>query len=105
MANKEHVKKLYEGVEAWNKWREEKPEVRPDLSEENLRAIELPHINFRGANLIGTNLGFTNLYKADLSKPILIMQTLIEPNSTKWIYLGLHLSVLICSGFNSIKLR
>ena len=31
MANKEHLKILKQGVEAWNKWREENPDVKPDL--------------------------------------------------------------------------
>ncbi len=32
MANEEHVKTLRQGVEAWNKWRKENPEVIPDLN-------------------------------------------------------------------------
>lgn len=31
MANPKHVEKLKEGVEAWNKWREDYPGVEPDL--------------------------------------------------------------------------
>ena len=29
MADPEHLAKIEEGVEAWNAWREEHPEVRP----------------------------------------------------------------------------
>ena len=29
MANPEHLEILKQGVEQWNKWREEHPEVRP----------------------------------------------------------------------------
>ncbi|MGA2411123.1 MAG: hypothetical protein ABSG46_12140 [Candidatus Binataceae bacterium] len=29
MANPEHLAKLKEGVEAWNQWREENPEILP----------------------------------------------------------------------------
>ena len=32
MADEEHVELLQQGVKVWNKWREENPEVRPDLS-------------------------------------------------------------------------
>jgi hypothetical protein len=32
MANQEHLSKLEEGVEAWNRWRKEHPDIRPDLS-------------------------------------------------------------------------
>ena len=36
MANPEHLAKLKEGVETWNKWRREKPDVSPGLKEANL---------------------------------------------------------------------
>ena len=32
LANPEHVAKLKEGIAAWNKWREENPRIRPDLT-------------------------------------------------------------------------
>jgi hypothetical protein len=31
MANDEHVALLKQGVDAWNVWREENPDIRPDL--------------------------------------------------------------------------
>ncbi len=37
MANEEHLKLLRQGVEAWNRWREEILGVRPDLSGVDLR--------------------------------------------------------------------
>jgi len=36
MANEEHLKILKQGVEAWNKWREENPDIEPDLFELDL---------------------------------------------------------------------
>jgi len=36
MANPEHVKILNQGVDAWNRWREEHREVKVDLSEADL---------------------------------------------------------------------
>ena len=32
MANEEHVALLKQGVEVWNKWREENPDIKPDLT-------------------------------------------------------------------------
>ena len=32
MANPEHLKILKDGVEVWNRWREEHPEIEPDLT-------------------------------------------------------------------------
>ena len=56
MANEEHLKILRQGVEAWNNWREENPDIEPDLIEADLR----------GVNLSRANLHRANLYKADL---------------------------------------
>ena len=36
MANPEHLVKLKEGVEAWNKWRKDNPKIKRDLAEANL---------------------------------------------------------------------
>jgi hypothetical protein len=32
MINPEHLAILKQGVEIWNKWREENPDIMPDLS-------------------------------------------------------------------------
>ena len=50
MANDEHVAILKQGVAAWNKWREQNPDIPPDLG----------GANFRGANLRGTDLSGAN---------------------------------------------
>ena len=47
MANAKHVALLKQGVDAWNAWREENPDVRPDLSGAHLD----------GADLTGAHLG------------------------------------------------
>ena len=67
MANQEHLDKLREGVEAWNQWRQEHPEIQPDLANANSN-----HANLVGANLSHTYLGgvdfsFANLQNANLS--------------------------------------
>ncbi len=82
MANQEHVDILRQGVEVWNAWREEHPEVRPylwnvDLSDTNLRYINLSkailgqsnlsHTNLSNANLRGANFWYTDLISANLS--------------------------------------
>ena len=51
MANEEHFAILKQGVEVWNKWRVENPEIKPDLSK----------LWLREANLSGANLSVTNL--------------------------------------------
>ena len=41
MANQKHLAILKQGVEVWNKWRQEHPEVKPDLSDADLSNIAL----------------------------------------------------------------
>jgi hypothetical protein len=41
MANDEHVALLKQGVAAWNAWRGENPNIRPDLHGANLRGADL----------------------------------------------------------------
>jgi len=76
MANPEHLKILQQGVEQWNKWRKQHPNVTPDLSQEDLSGWQLS-----GANLGNTrtmllestedfgSVTFTpaDLYEVDLS--------------------------------------
>lgn len=62
MANPEHLAILKQGVEVWNKWREEKQIEEPDL-----REAELKGVNLINANLYLTDLSFANLNGADLS--------------------------------------
>ncbi len=61
MADAEHVARLKQGVEAWNRWREENPKVEPDLT-----GAYLP-----GANLWMADLSRANLHKANLNGAIL----------------------------------
>jgi hypothetical protein len=42
MANQEQLAILKQGVEVWNKWREENPEVKIDLRGVNLSGADLP---------------------------------------------------------------
>ena len=68
MANPKHLAVLRQGVEAWNRWRAEHPDVTPDLSEANLRALELKGVNLRQADLRDADLRAVNLEGADLSE-------------------------------------
>jgi hypothetical protein len=75
MANNEHVALLKQGVAAWNAWRRENPDIRPDLREADLREV-----NLGGANLIKADLRRTDLREADLSGAGLIRADLREVN-------------------------
>jgi Pentapeptide repeats (8 copies) len=62
MANEEHLRVLRQGVEAWNTWRKDNPETKPDLRKANLL----------GADLYAADLYGAVLYRADLSRAKLV---------------------------------
>ena len=78
MANLQQLAILKQGVDVWNKWRDEHPDVEVDLSKADLSNINLVEAfaglripSFHRANLGGASLGKadlsgTNLRKADL---------------------------------------
>jgi hypothetical protein len=73
MANPEHLAILKQGVEVWNKWREENPGIKPDLigadlSESSDIGGSLPEVDFKNTDLDGACLIDTNLYRADFSE-------------------------------------
>jgi uncharacterized protein YjbI with pentapeptide repeats len=91
MANKEHLEVLIQGTDVWNAWREQHPEIQPDLSETpairrnftittiradlsganlsfaNLSRAILEEVDLSDADLSGANLSGADLFKADLS--------------------------------------
>ena len=77
MANPEHLAILKQGVEAWNKWREENPGTKIDLRKTNLsetdlrwadlREAKISRADFRSADLRGARLNWTILIKAKFS--------------------------------------
>lgn len=66
MANSEHVEILKQGVDTWNKWRADNPDIIPDLSRANLSDTNLSGADLSGANLDGAYLRGANLSGADL---------------------------------------
>ena len=67
MANSEHIRILQEdGVEVWNKWRVQNPDIVPQLDD-----AEFFGANLKEALLIEANLCRADLSGADLSKAYL----------------------------------
>jgi hypothetical protein len=72
MANQEQLAILEQGVEVWNEWRDEHPDIRePDLSKANLN-----NFNLNRANLSNARLDYVYLSDADLRNARLIGATL-----------------------------
>ena len=117
MANPKHTEILQLGVETWNQWREENPNVRPDLNEiqlfeEDLSGVDLQETDLfnaslrkctlraadlRGADLRNTNLVDGDLGEADLSGASLHMANLQNA--------GLQLASLQCANLIGANLK
>lgn len=83
MANEEHERKLRQGVEAWNEWREENPGARPDLGKADLSFADLTGADLSGADLrrvgfIGANLNHANLSSANLGGAFFDTKTVLN---------------------------
>lgn len=66
MADQEQLAILKQGVTAWNTWRADHAEIRPDLSRADLREA-----NFRGADLTEADLQYATLVRTDFSQATL----------------------------------
>ena len=77
MANQDQVKILKQGVEVWNKWRQDNPKEKIDLS-----GADFSGANLVRANLSWANLSRTNLIRADLSGADLNHASLVGTNLT-----------------------
>jgi len=67
-----HVAILKKGVDAWNSWRGENPDILPDLGAANLRGANLSEADLSHAKFTGANLSEANLWKAKLIEADLI---------------------------------
>jgi|AmaraimetFIIA100_FD_contig_111_321421_length_2265_multi_4_in_0_out_0_2 hypothetical protein len=56
MANDDHIALLKKGVDAWNAWRKENPNIHPDFREADLSEANLVHADLSHANLFRAHL-------------------------------------------------
>ncbi len=92
MDNKRHVARLKQGVEAWNQWRRENPDVCPDLSQANLTGAHLVEADLSDTNLFWADLAHANLHKADLTRASLFGANLCGANLHKAVLWDADLS-------------
>lgn len=88
MANQQQLDLLRKGVNAWNTWRKQLREIRPNLSGADLSDIDLNGANLsrtilNRAILIGTDLSGASLNGADLSGASLSGADLSEANLSR----------------------
>jgi len=67
MANEEQLAILRQGVEVWNRWREENQDNKVDLSGANLYGANLRRVDLNKANLETANLSYANLTGANFT--------------------------------------
>lgn len=61
MTNPQHLQLLKQGVTAWNQWREQNSDIRPDLGQADLTGANLELYNLTNANLDQANLAGADL--------------------------------------------
>ena len=67
MANPEHLNLLRQGVEVWNKWRENNPQINPNLRGAKLKNRDLEGADFSGADIKSTDFTNAKLQGADFT--------------------------------------
>jgi uncharacterized protein YjbI with pentapeptide repeats len=68
MADPDPVADLMKGVDAWNMWRSENPDVEPDLIGASLSGVDLSGADLSAADLSGADLCRANLRRANLDE-------------------------------------
>lgn len=108
MANQEHIEILNQGVETWNRWRVENPNIEPDLSDHSFTGkiinnepqVKLQGADLKKANLAGSRLRLADLREADLSEANLQKANLSGAFLTHANLTGANLSAAILQGAN-----
>jgi uncharacterized protein YjbI with pentapeptide repeats len=67
VADEKQLDILKQGVDVWNKWREDNLEVMIDLSNQDLSGAALSGADLTGADLRNADLSNANFSNADLS--------------------------------------
>ena len=80
MANPEQLSLIKQGIEKWNRWRDQNTDIKPDLSESDLRETQLQKANLSNTNLNKAKLQFSNLTGANLQAASLKKSKFQEAN-------------------------
>jgi uncharacterized protein YjbI with pentapeptide repeats len=83
LTNPEHASLIRRNVTDWNAWRQQYPEVRPDLRGAELRGLNLDGADLRATDLREADLTNTSLLSVDLSQADLRWSILLQANLNK----------------------
>jgi TIR domain/Pentapeptide repeats (8 copies) len=93
MANPDHLAILKQGVEVWNKWRQDNPRIyMPDLAGADLSNAHLIGINLSKANLFKAKLREAKVSFADLSSAYLVAADLTKVECIGTYFTGADLT-------------
>jgi len=93
----EHKQILESGVENFNNWRLDNPDVVPNLMAADLSEMDLTDVNLEGAKLIGVNLSEADLTNANLSGAQMQGANLKEANIKGTSFIGADLRGAVLS--------
>jgi TIR domain/Pentapeptide repeats (8 copies) len=82
MANEEHLAWLRQGVVTWNRWREENPDIKPNLTQADLHGVRLDRADLQRADLTGADLRRADLSEANLTRAHLTQAVLTRAQLT-----------------------
>lgn len=100
MADQEQLNLLRQSVEVWNQWREENPDIMPDLFGANLNNSNIAKVNFSRTYLVEASLKVANLSGANLSGAYLSRADLSGANLSGANLKGANLSIATLVGTN-----
>jgi len=92
MANQEHLTIIKQGVNAWNKWRENNPRIQPDFSGADIRGINFKGMNLAGADFNNAKAGLRGGSKAallSLSLFFSVISGFFSLSGSSWVFLAI----------------
>lgn len=95
MPNKEHLRILKSGVEAWNQWRKDRPRIKPNLRNCRLigpNLIEPTAAELNRADITPANFANVNFSDTDLSNALLTGAELVSADFTNAVLESANLS-------------
>jgi uncharacterized protein YjbI with pentapeptide repeats len=92
MANQKQLEILKQGVEVWNRWREENPEEEIDLNEADFRQTNLSEANLKEAKFWATDFKEAKLRETDLRGTFLVAGDLSGADLRETFLMGADLS-------------
>lgn len=100
MPEEEHIEILLAGTEAWNDWRQQHPEIKPDLSGARLNNSSFSKADFRDTDLSDADLSDSILIDANFTRANLLSADLGRADLSHATFTDAHLDEAILTNAN-----